>query len=103
MLQKKYPFDPAIKHHFIIAFGLAVWIFLFLYFTEPLDVNELDAIQKLIYLPIYGLICGACYSVFIPFQVFLIKLSDANLDMLDAINSILIGIWGEISLGCGGI
>ena len=69
----KYPFDPSIKHHIIIGFGLSVWIFLFLYFTEPLDVNELDAIQKLIYLPIYGLICGACYSVFIPFQVFLFK------------------------------
>ena len=72
-LKIKYPFDPSIKHHIIIGFGLSVWIFLFLYFTEPLDVNELDAVQKLIYLPIYGLICGACYSVFIPFQVFLFK------------------------------
>jgi len=72
-LKIKYPFDPSLKHHIIIGFGLSVWIFLFLYFTEPLDVNELDAVQKLIYLPIYGLICGACYSVFIPFQVFLFK------------------------------
>lgn len=69
----KYPFDSSVKHHIIIALGLAVWIFLFLYFTEPLDVNELNDVQKLIYLPIYGLICGVCYSVFIPFQVFLFK------------------------------
>lgn len=33
----------------------------------------------------------------------MIKLSDTNLDMFDAINSTLIGVWGEISLGCGGI
>jgi hypothetical protein len=69
----KYPFDPSIKHHAIIAFGLSIWIFLFLYFTEPLDVNELNNTQKLIYLPIYGLIGGFCYSIFIPFQVFLFK------------------------------
>lgn len=72
-LKIKYPFDPSIKHHAIIAFGLSIWIFLFLYFTEPLDVNELDDAQKLIYLPIYGLIGGFSYSIFIPFQIFLFK------------------------------
>ena len=67
----KYPFDPSIKHHLIIALSLAIWIFAFLYFTEPLDVNEFGDREKLIYLPVYGLIGGVCYSLFIPFQVFL--------------------------------
>lgn len=67
----KYPFDPSIKHHLIIALGLAVWIFGFLYLTEPLDVNEFGDREKLMYLPVYGLIGGICYSLFIPFQFFL--------------------------------
>ena len=71
----KYPFDPSIKHHLLIALGLAIWIFAFLYFTEPLDVNEFGDREKLIYLPIYGLIGGVCYSLFIPFQSFLYKRS----------------------------
>ena len=69
----KYPFDPSTKHHLMIALGLAIWIFAFLYFTEPLDVNEFGDHEKLVYLPIYGLIGGICYSLFIPFQRFLFR------------------------------
>jgi len=67
-LNKKYPFDSSIKHHFIIAFGLAIWIFLFLYFTEPLDVSELTNSEQLIYLPLYGLLGAFCYVLFLPIQ-----------------------------------
>lgn len=67
----KYPFDPSVKHHFIIALGLAVWIFAFLYFTEPLDVSEFGDREKLIYLPGYGLVGGVLYLVFLPLQYFL--------------------------------
>jgi len=75
LFKTKYPFDPSIKHHLLIALGLAVWIFAFLYFTEPLDVNEFGDREKLIYLPMYGLIGGICYSLFIPFQNWLYKRS----------------------------
>lgn len=71
-----YPFDPSLKHHAIIAFGLAVWVFAFLYFTEPMDVNEFADREKLIYLPIYGLIAGVCYLCFMPLQNLLYKKSD---------------------------
>ena len=71
LIKIKYPFDPSIKHHVFIAFGLAIWIFAFLYFTEPLDVNEFGNREKLIYLPIYGLIGGISYAIFLPFQQFL--------------------------------
>lgn len=73
LLKKRYPFDTNLKHHFIIALGLAIWIFVFLYFTEPLDVNELTAREKLIYLPLYGGIGAIIYLFFIPLQYYLYK------------------------------
>lgn len=72
-LKLSYPFDPSLKHHLLIGLSLSIWIFCFLYFTEPLDVNEFGDTEKLIYLPIYGLIGGICYSLFIPFQKFLYR------------------------------
>ncbi len=67
-MNNKYPFDPSKSHHFIIAGSLALWIFLFLYFTEPLDVQEFNASEKLIYLPWYGLLGAFCYILLIPIQ-----------------------------------
>ena len=72
-MYKKHPFDPSIKHHIIIALGLAIWVFLFLYVTEPIDVNEFNNNEKLIYLPLYGLITAISYLCFIPFQNWLYK------------------------------
>lgn len=73
MLKLTYPFDSSIKHHFIIAIGLAIWIFIFLFFTEPLDVNEFSDTDKLIYLPLYGLLGAASYLLFLPFQKYVFK------------------------------
>lgn len=67
-MMKKYPFDPALKHHALIALGLAIWIFVFLYFTEPLDVNELGRREKLLYLPLYGVVIAIAYLLILPFQ-----------------------------------
>ena len=61
------------KHHGLIALGLAVWIFIFLYFTEPLDVNEFGDKEKLIYLPIYGTIGALLYILILPFQYWLYR------------------------------
>ena len=69
----KYPFEPAFKHHAIIAAALAVWVFVFLYFTEPLDVNEFGTQEKLIYLPLYGLFNALCYLMVMPFQHWLFE------------------------------
>lgn len=74
-MNNKYPFDPSFKNHIIIALGLALWIFLFLYFTEPMDVNEFNDTEKLIYLPLYGLIIAICYLCFMPLQNVLFKKS----------------------------
>lgn len=77
-MHKTYPFDPSIKHHLLIAIGLFVWIFVFLYFTEPLDVNEFGDIDKLIFLPLYGLIGALLYVIVLPFQMWLLKKSNAK-------------------------
>ncbi|WP_339663519.1 LytTR family DNA-binding domain-containing protein [uncultured Polaribacter sp.] len=77
-MKKKYPFDASLKHHLIIALGLAVWIFVFLYFTEPLDVAEFYESEKLIYLPLYGLLGGFCYLLFLPIQYFMYKRNNEN-------------------------
>jgi hypothetical protein len=72
-VQTKYPFDPSLKHHVLIALGLAIWIFVFLYFTEPLDVNEFGDDEKLIYLPLYGILGAFLYVITLPFQNLLFK------------------------------
>lgn len=77
-MNHKYPFDSSLKNHLIIAFGLAIWIFLFLYFTEPLDVNEFSDADKLIILPLYGLLGAFCYSIFLPIQHFLYQKNSKN-------------------------
>ncbi|SDR93213.1 transcriptional regulator, LytTR family [Polaribacter sp. KT25b] len=77
-MNKKYPFDPLVKHHLIIAFGLALWIFVFLYFTNPLDVSEFNESEKLIYLPLYGLLGAFCYSLFLPIQHFIYQKNNKN-------------------------
>ena len=72
----KYPFDPSIKHHLWLALGLAVWVFAFLYFTEPLDVNELGTQDQLTYLPIYGIAAAIAYSAMLAVQQWLYKRSN---------------------------
>ncbi|MBX2826849.1 MAG: LytTR family transcriptional regulator [Flavobacteriaceae bacterium] len=67
-MRKSFPFDPSLKHHLFIALGLALWIFAFLYFTEPLDVNEFGDVEKLIYLPFYGLGGALAYLSIMPMQ-----------------------------------
>ncbi|APY07119.1 transcriptional regulator [Winogradskyella sp. J14-2] len=73
MLKTPYPFDPSLKHHAIIGLLLALWIFVFLFFSEPLDVNQFSFKEKLTYLPGYGMVGGFCYLIFLPFQRFLHK------------------------------
>ena len=72
-LNRPYPLDPSIKHHLLIALGLAVWIFLFLYLTEPLDVNEFGEKEKLIYLPFYGLAGAVVYLLSLVVQLIMWK------------------------------
>lgn len=89
LFKNSYPFDPSFKHHALVALGLAIWIFGFLYLTEPLDVNEFGDKEKLIYLPGYGLIGGIMYLVFLPFQYYLYNRSQQQWTLLQEISFIL--------------
>jgi hypothetical protein len=73
---KKYPFDASLKHHLLVGLALALWIFVFLYFTEPLDVYEFSNSEKLMYLPVYGLIGALCYIIMLPLQSYLYTRSE---------------------------
>lgn len=55
---------------------MAVWVFVFLYFTEPLDVSEFSSGEKLLYMPLYGIFASFCYLITLPFQSWLYKRSD---------------------------
>ncbi|MBW1297350.1 LytTR family DNA-binding domain-containing protein [Aquimarina litoralis] len=81
----RFPFDPSIKHHLLIALGLAIWIFIFLYFTEPLDVNEFGPSEKLIYLPFYGIVGAICYISLLPIQQVLFKKNNDHWSLLQEI------------------
>lgn len=96
-----YPFDPLIKHHIIIGFLLSVWVFVFLFFTEPLDVSVFNTTEKLLYLPGYGLVVGFCYLFFLPFQNFLYKSKNNNWYLSSEILFILIFTIVSISIARG--
>jgi len=67
-MKKQYPFHKSIRNHFWIALGLSIWVFAFLYLSEPFDINKFSASEKLILLPIYGLIEGLCYAIPLLYQ-----------------------------------
>ncbi|WP_028282103.1 LytTR family DNA-binding domain-containing protein [Olleya marilimosa] len=77
-MKSKYPFDPSLKHHIIVGFGLGLWIFLFLFITEPLDISELNPSEKLKYLPFYSLIATFSYVLFLPIQYYIYRQSNNN-------------------------
>ena len=81
-MKKSYPFDSSIKSHLLIALGLIIWIFIFLYFTEPLDVNEFLDSQKMFFLLMYALIGGLLYAIVLPFQIWLYKKNNSEFDWL---------------------
>lgn len=81
-MKKNYPFDPKFTHHLLIALGLAIWIFVFLYFTEPLDINEFSDYEKLIFLPAYGVLGSLLYIISLPFQYWLYNRSQKKWSIL---------------------
>lgn len=80
-----YPFDPLLKHHLLIGLILAVWVFVFLFFTKPLDINELNYTEQLIFLPGYAFLAGLCYILFLPIQYFLYQRNSKNWNIISEI------------------
>lgn len=67
-MKNKYPFDPNLKNHLLIAFGFGLWIFIFLFFTEPLDIQVFSFKEKLTFLPLYSLAGAIVYLLILPMQ-----------------------------------
>jgi hypothetical protein len=71
-MKSHYPVHKDIKNHLWIALGLAVWIFVFLYLSEPFDIHLFTATEKWTLLPLYGVIEGVCYAVPLWYQAHII-------------------------------
>jgi len=67
-MKNNYPFDPNLKNHLLIALGFGFWIFIFLFFTEPLDIQVFSFKEKLTYLPLYSLAGAMVYLLVLPIQ-----------------------------------
>ncbi|MFC7357238.1 LytTR family DNA-binding domain-containing protein [Jejudonia soesokkakensis] len=78
MFKKTYPFDPEFRHHVLISLGLAFWIFLFLALTEPLDTNQFNFKEKLLFLPFYGLAGAIAYLGSLTLQNYIYKVNKRN-------------------------
>lgn len=62
-MKKEYPLHKNIKIHLFLSLALSIWVFTFLYFAEPFDINLFSEIDKVTLLPIYGIIQGVCYCI----------------------------------------
>ncbi|WP_422089634.1 LytTR family DNA-binding domain-containing protein [Tenacibaculum ovolyticum] len=62
-MNKEYPLNKNIKNHLWISLALGIWIFMFLFFAEPFDINRFTKIEKITLLPIYGIIQSICYCI----------------------------------------
>lgn len=66
----------------LIAVGLAIWIFMFLALTEPLDTSEFKGVEKLLYLPVYGIAGALAYLLILPLQRLIYKKSNKTWTLL---------------------
>lgn len=71
------PFDASIKRHLSIAIVFSIWLFIFLYYAEPLGIEMFNNSQKLTYLPLYSLSIFTSYAILLPFQNYFYKKNNA--------------------------
>ncbi len=67
-MNKLYPFHSKLQNHLWVTLGLILWVFLFLYFSEPFDINRFSNDEKTVLIPIYALIQGFCYGISLVYQ-----------------------------------
>lgn len=73
LLVKSYPFDPEIRKHLLLGGCLFLWVFGFLWFSEPFEIWRFTLAQKLTLLPIYSAFCSVSYFLSLFFQSFLYR------------------------------
>lgn len=72
-LKQTYPVDQNLKRHFLLAFSLVCWSLLFLWYSEPMDIDDLGAVSKLKLVPSSTLVGGCCFGLTLIFQNFILK------------------------------
>jgi heme/copper-type cytochrome/quinol oxidase subunit 2 len=72
---RKYPFDYHLKNHFWLAIGLFLWLFVFLWFTKPFQLEDLEINQQLSVSLSYSFFGSLTYLLSLIVQHFLLKSS----------------------------
>ncbi len=73
ILNKEYPLQKDKKYHVWLTFALSIWIFVFLWFPEPFELDDLSVQKKLAVIPFYGLFGGLSYVIALSYQIVVFK------------------------------
>jgi len=70
---RKYRLNTSFKHHTILASVISLWLVVFLIFIAPFDTSDLNMVNRLRILPIYGVLSFGVYLLLIPVQNYFFK------------------------------
>lgn len=73
IFKNKYPFEKKKRKHYAIAFSLTLWVFVFLWFTEPFELYRFGLNKKIQVIPLYGIFSGLSYCLAMLLQNHLYK------------------------------
>ena len=65
--------NTSYKHHVLVAFGISLWLVIFLVVIAPFDAADLSFRIRLQILPFYGVISFLCYMLLVPLQNWIFK------------------------------
>jgi hypothetical protein len=69
----KYPFQENNKSHYLVAISLGIWVFAFLWFTEPFELSDFNFYEKTKTIPLYGFFSALSYTLALFVQNYLHK------------------------------
>lgn len=73
LLNRHFSYEPRIKFHLILGLGLMIWIFVFLWFSEPFEIWRFKLETKLILLLVYSTLCCVSYYAALLYQNYIYK------------------------------
>lgn len=62
-MNKDYPLHRKKSVHLWVAMTLSIWVYVFLFFSEPFDINRFSQNEKIWLLPCFGLLAGISYYI----------------------------------------
>ncbi len=73
LVRCKFPFQERSGRHYLIALLLGIWVFTFLWFTEPFELSDFDFKKKIRVIPLYGLFSSLSYALAMVLQNYLFR------------------------------